>query len=98
MGLASPETEVLLPRVASALARAGAGVVERELSPAVAAVVEAHPIVMNSESGRAMGWELANARGQISEGLRERLEFGLSRSEAEVAEAHATFERAQRTF
>jgi Asp-tRNA(Asn)/Glu-tRNA(Gln) amidotransferase A subunit family amidase len=95
---ALPETEALLPRVASALSRAGASVVDRELSPGVAAVVEAHPIVMNNESGRAMGWELANAREQISEGLRERLEFGLSRSEAEVAEGHAVFERAQREF
>ena len=31
--------------------------------------------------------------GQISEGLRERLEFGLSRTEAAVAEAHAVFEQ-----
>jgi Asp-tRNA(Asn)/Glu-tRNA(Gln) amidotransferase A subunit family amidase len=53
---------------------------------------------MNNESGRAMGWELANTREQISDGLRERLEFGLSRSEAEVAEGHAVFERAQREF
>lgn len=95
---ALPETEALLTRVASVLARAGASVVERGLSSEVAAVAEAHPIVMNNESGRAMAWELANAREQISEGLRERLEFGLSRSEADVAEAHAVFERAQRAF
>jgi Asp-tRNA(Asn)/Glu-tRNA(Gln) amidotransferase A subunit family amidase len=73
-------------------------VTDRELSPDVAAIAEAHTIVMNNESGRALGWELANAREQISEGLRERLEFGLSRSEAEVLEAHATFEHAQRAF
>lgn len=95
---AAPETEALLPRVASALARAGATVVDRELSPGVAAIAAAHPIVMNNESGRALGWELANAREGISEGLRERLEFGLSQSEAAVAEAHAVFERAQREF
>jgi Asp-tRNA(Asn)/Glu-tRNA(Gln) amidotransferase A subunit family amidase len=95
---AAPETQALLPRVASALARAGATVVDRELSPGVAAIAAAHPIVMNNESGRALGWELANAREGISEGLRERLEFGLSQSEAAVAEAHAVFERAQREF
>jgi Asp-tRNA(Asn)/Glu-tRNA(Gln) amidotransferase A subunit family amidase len=95
---ASPETQTLLGRVASALARAGASVVDRELSPGVAAVEAAHPIVVNSESARALGWELANARDQISEGLRERLEFGLSRTEAEVAEAHAVFASAQRAF
>ena len=72
--------------------------VDRELSPEVAAIAEAHPIVMNNESARALGWELANAREQISEGLRERLEFGLSQSEAAVIEAHAAFDRAQREF
>jgi Asp-tRNA(Asn)/Glu-tRNA(Gln) amidotransferase A subunit family amidase len=96
--LALPETQALLPRVAAALGRAGATVVERELSPGVAAIAEAHPIVMNNESGRALGWELANVREQISEGLRERLDFGLSQTEAAVTEAHAVFDRAQREF
>lgn len=95
---ALPETQALLPRVASALGRAGADVVDRELSPEAAAVVEAHPIVTNSESARALGWELAHAREAISEGLRERLDFGLACTEAEVVEAHAAFERAQRAF
>jgi len=95
---AAPETRALLERVISALGRAGARVVDRELSPEVAAIAEAHTIVMNNESARAMGWELANAREQVSEGLRERLEFGLARSEAEVLGAHATFKRAQRAF
>ncbi len=95
---ALPETQALLPRVASVLARAGATVVDRELSPEVAAVADAHPIVMNNESGRALGWELSNARDQISDGLRERLEFGLSQSEAAVAAAHAAFDLAQRAF
>jgi Asp-tRNA(Asn)/Glu-tRNA(Gln) amidotransferase A subunit family amidase len=92
------ETQALLSHVASALAQAGAQVVDRELSPEVAAIATAHPIVMNNESGRALGWELANAREQISEGLRERLEFGLGQSEAAVAEAYAVFARAQRAF
>ncbi|HET7883062.1 MAG TPA: amidase [Acetobacteraceae bacterium] len=95
---AAPETQALLADVATALSRAGASLVERELSPEAAAIAQAHPIVMNNESGRALGWELANARGQISEGLRERLEFGLSQPEAAVIEAHAAFERAQRAF
>jgi Asp-tRNA(Asn)/Glu-tRNA(Gln) amidotransferase A subunit family amidase len=95
---ALPETNELLTRVASALARAGADVADRELSPECARVVEAHPVVMNSESARALGWELTNAREGISEGLRERLDFGLSRSEAEIVDAHLAFERAQRAF
>ncbi len=95
---ALPETEALLPRVASALACAGATVIDRELSPAVARVAAAHPIVMNSESARALGWELAHAREQISEGLRERLDFGLSQTEGAVFEAKAEFRRAQQEF
>lgn len=95
---ALPETEALLPRVASALARAGATVIDRELSPAVGRVATAHPIVMNSESARALGWELAHAREQISEGLRERLDFGLSQTEGAVFEAEAEFRRAQQEF
>ncbi len=95
---ALPETQALLSRVAAALGRAGASVVDRELSPDVAAIEAAHAIVMNHESGRALGWELANAPEQISDGLRERLEFGLSQTEAAVADAHAVFASAQRAF
>jgi Asp-tRNA(Asn)/Glu-tRNA(Gln) amidotransferase A subunit family amidase len=95
---AGPETHALLERVASALGRAGASVVDRELPPEVAAVADAHTIVMNNESGRAMGWELASAREQLSEGLRERLEFGLACGEAEVLAANAVFVQAQRSF
>jgi Asp-tRNA(Asn)/Glu-tRNA(Gln) amidotransferase A subunit family amidase len=53
---------------------------------------------MNNESARALGWELATACEQISDGLRDRLDFGLSRSEAEVAHAHAVFAQAQAAF
>ena len=44
------------------------------------------------------GLGIGHCARRISEGLRERLEFGLSQSEAAVAEAHAVFERAQREF
>jgi amidase len=54
--LAESETQALLPRVASALARAGATVEARELPEPFAALTTAHPIVMNAESARAMGW------------------------------------------
>ena len=46
-GAALPETQALLPRVAAALARAGATVVDCELSSSTAAIADAHPIVMN---------------------------------------------------
>ncbi len=97
-GSADLETEALLPRIASALARAGAAVSERELPDQYAALVDAHPVVMNSESARALGWELARARDGISPGLLERLDFGLSRSDAQLAEAYAVFARTQQGF
>jgi Asp-tRNA(Asn)/Glu-tRNA(Gln) amidotransferase A subunit family amidase len=96
--LAGPETQALIERVASALSRAGAAVADRELPQGFSELVQAHPIIMNSESGRALGWELANARDGISPGLIERLEFGLRCDAAERAAAHAIFERSQREF
>jgi Asp-tRNA(Asn)/Glu-tRNA(Gln) amidotransferase A subunit family amidase len=95
---ALPETQALLPRIADALARAGAAVTDRELSPEAAALEQAQPVVMNAESGRAMGWALATARAQITEGLRDRLDWGLARSDAELAAAYAAFDAADRGF
>lgn len=96
--LAAPETHALMEQAASRLSSAGAVVTDRALLPAQAALVKAHPVVMNSESGRALGWELANARDGISPGLLERLEWGLGRDEAERAGAHAAFRSGQRAF
>jgi Asp-tRNA(Asn)/Glu-tRNA(Gln) amidotransferase A subunit family amidase len=88
----------LLERVTVALGRAGAAVSLRELPEGIGALTAAHSVVMNNESARALGWELATAREQISEGLRERLEFGLWRSEVEVAQGYAVFAAAQAAF
>ena len=95
---ALPETEALLPRVAEALARAGARVTSCELPDAFAGLMEAHPIVMNNESARALGWELATHPDGISESLHERLAFGLRQSEAAIAQAYAVFARTQAQF
>ena len=97
-GAALPETVALLERVTGVLGRAGATVSQRELPEGIGALTTAHPVVMNNESARALGWELATAREQVSEGLRERLEFGLARSEAEVAQGYAVFAAAQAAF
>lgn len=97
-GSAAPETHALMERTASALSRAGANVADRELPREYSALVQAHPIVMNSESGRALGWELANARGDLSPGLLERLEFGLGRPATERVDAYEIFKRTQRDF
>jgi Asp-tRNA(Asn)/Glu-tRNA(Gln) amidotransferase A subunit family amidase len=96
--VAGPETLPLFEQVGLALGRAGATVCDRELPEAFSALVKAHPIVMNSESGRALGWELVTARDGISPGLRERLEFGLACGEAERMEAHAVFASTQLAF
>ncbi len=95
---AAPETQALLPRIADALARAGATVRDHELPDDYGALAQAHPIVMNSESARALGWELATARDAISPELQERLGFGLAQSDAALAEAYAVFARTQRGF
>jgi Asp-tRNA(Asn)/Glu-tRNA(Gln) amidotransferase A subunit family amidase len=96
--LAAPETQALLPRVAAALARAGAAVETRELPSAFDALITAHPIVMNAESARALGWELATHPDDISEGLRERLTFGLNQTEAALTDAYEVFASTQQAF
>lgn len=97
-GSALPETQALLARVTDALARAGAAVTPRELPNSFDALTQAHPIVMNGESARALGWELATHPNGISEGLRERLAFGLSQGEVARADAYAVFDQTQRAF
>jgi Asp-tRNA(Asn)/Glu-tRNA(Gln) amidotransferase A subunit family amidase len=96
--LALAETEALLGRAATALGRAGASVTERELPDEFSRLTEAHKIIMNNESARALGWELATARDRISPELRERLEFGLAQTEPVLADAYAVFDGTQRGF
>ena len=95
---AAPETQALLDRVAGALGRAGASVRDRELPSGFGALAGAHPIAMNSESARALGWELAHRQDQISDGLRERLTFGLTQTPAALDNAYAVFQTTQRAF
>jgi Asp-tRNA(Asn)/Glu-tRNA(Gln) amidotransferase A subunit family amidase len=96
--LAAPETVGVFDRVATALHRAGAVVTDRELPLAVEALATAHPIIMNHESARALGWELTTFPDQISEMLRERLESGLSRTEAEAEAAYRVFAAARQAI
>jgi len=81
--------------VADRLARAGATVTARELPDRVAAVEQAHPLVMNAESAASMGWEMLLARDRLSVGLRERLEWGLSHTGDALDSAHAVFAECQ---
>ncbi|MGH7043507.1 MAG: amidase [Acetobacteraceae bacterium] len=95
---AEPETMALLERAGAAVARAGAALEDRELPAAFAALTEAHPIVMNREAARALGWELTHARARISDGLMERLALGQAQDEAAVAQAYAAFRHSQAAF
>jgi Asp-tRNA(Asn)/Glu-tRNA(Gln) amidotransferase A subunit family amidase len=87
-----------LARVETALARAGASVEARELPATFAALKIAHPIIMNAESARALGWELATHPEGLSEGLRERMAFGLNQTEAALTEAYDVFTSTQHAF
>jgi Asp-tRNA(Asn)/Glu-tRNA(Gln) amidotransferase A subunit family amidase len=95
---ASPETQRLLFGAGERLARAGATVKECELPPSLSALVTAHPLLMNAESARALGWEMTTARDAISVELRERLERGLAQPHAALQEARHVFERSQFAF
>jgi Asp-tRNA(Asn)/Glu-tRNA(Gln) amidotransferase A subunit family amidase len=95
---AAPETQALLARVTDALARAGASVTPRELPPNFNALIDAHPVIMNNESARALGWELTHHSIQISEGLRERLAWGLNQPQPALEDAYAIFASTQRAF
>jgi Asp-tRNA(Asn)/Glu-tRNA(Gln) amidotransferase A subunit family amidase len=95
---AAPETQALLARVTNAIARAGASVTPHELPPNFNALIDAHPVIMNSESARALGWELTHHPDQISEGLRERLAWGLNQPQPALEDAYAIFASTQRAF
>jgi Asp-tRNA(Asn)/Glu-tRNA(Gln) amidotransferase A subunit family amidase len=91
-------TQALLEQVTGVLARAGAAIQARELPPIYAALAEAQPLVMNAESARALGWEMIQHRDQLSETLRERMEWGLAQPPAAVDAARATFASLQAQF
>jgi Asp-tRNA(Asn)/Glu-tRNA(Gln) amidotransferase A subunit family amidase len=95
---ALPETQSLLANVATALARAGAVVSERELPPAFDAFQEAFPRVLNREAAQGLGWELAHQRELISPPLREQLEAGLAVTSTDYLEALETLTRLRQVF
>jgi len=95
---AAPETQALLTRVGDALGRTDATVRPFALPEIFNALLDAHPIVMNSESARALGWELAHHANQLSDGLRERMKFGLSQPQAALENAYAVFRTTQQQF
>ena len=95
---ADAATQALLYDAADRLGQAGATIIDCELPASYAAAAELHPLLMQAESARAMGWEMATARDQLSAGLRERLEWGLSHAPEAVDAARATMSDARRGF
>ncbi len=95
---ALPETVELFGRLRGQLERAGAVVTDRELPPEYDSLEDAHAVVMNAESARALGWEMTHARGQLSPTLRERMEWGLAQPAATLLQAQGTFRRLQDGF
>jgi Asp-tRNA(Asn)/Glu-tRNA(Gln) amidotransferase A subunit family amidase len=95
---AAPETHDLIDQITGNLARRGAQISIVDLPTIYTDLIDAHPVVMNSESARALGWELANHPDQISDGLRERMAFGLTKTESDLHAAYTVFDTAQRAF
>ena len=97
-GAAAAETVALRARAAEVLGRAGAVVEMRELPADFDGFAAAHQVVMNAESAASMGWEMSVHREGISEGLRERLEWGLAQGAGALDAARAMFGRLQLAF
>jgi len=96
--LAAPETRDLLGRVATRLSAAGAHVEDRELPESFAELVAAHPVVMHAESARAIGWELATSRSQLSAALTEKMDWGLAQAPDRLDWAWQVFRTVQAGF
>ena len=95
---AAAETREAIERVAAAAARAGARVEAVEMPPVVVAGYEAHALVMNGESAEALAWEVDQASAQLSEGLRERLDWGRGQGRAALEAGRAAFAAARAAF
>ena len=91
----APETLALMDRAAEACRRAGATVTPLDVPAVMHAAYDAHPLVMNAESAEALAWEMDHARAQLSEGLRERMDWGASQPRAMLEAGRAAFAAAQ---
>ena len=95
---AAPETLALIERVATAAGKAGATVAELRLPSVMDQAMEAHPVVMNTESAQALAWELDHASAQVSPVLRERMDWARSQAPVALDEARLTFAAARAAF
>jgi Asp-tRNA(Asn)/Glu-tRNA(Gln) amidotransferase A subunit family amidase len=95
---AEPPTQALFARLPALLEGAGAIVEDRELPELFKGLEPLHTRIMDAESARSLGWELASHRAQISPLLLERLESGLALPLRALDQARAEFERARIAF
>lgn len=95
---AAPETLALMERAAEACRRAGATVTPVTLPGDLDEAYAAHPYVMNMETAESLGWELAHARPQLSEVLRERMDWARAQPVERLIEGRAAFAAARAAF
>jgi Asp-tRNA(Asn)/Glu-tRNA(Gln) amidotransferase A subunit family amidase len=72
---AAPETLALMERAIAACRKAGAEVVEITLPEVMTEAFDAHEYVTNMESVQSLGWELEAARAQLSDVIKEKLDW-----------------------
>jgi Asp-tRNA(Asn)/Glu-tRNA(Gln) amidotransferase A subunit family amidase len=95
---ADAATRGALESAASRLAAAGADVKEAALPAAAEALFDAQRLIMDFEAARALAWEQAQHREQISATLRKRLEGGWAVSREQYDDARQTAHDARRQF
>ncbi|MDT7953140.1 MAG: amidase [Acetobacteraceae bacterium] len=94
----APETEGVMETAIAAVKRSGAALLDLELPAMFEPLEAAHTVVMNAESARALGWEMTVHRDQLSPPLRERMEWGLARSAAELEDSRIVMRELQLAF
>jgi len=87
---AEPAAQAALEKAAARLAATGAGLKDATMPPAVEALFDAQGTVMNFEAARALAWERAHHRAEISAALLERLDNGWSITRAQYDAALRT--------
>ncbi|MCU0944580.1 MAG: amidase [Rubritepida sp.] len=95
---AAPETLALMDRAAEAARRAGAELVAMELPALFEDAFARHAHVMHMESREALAWELDHARAQLSEVMRQNMDWAAGEPRAALEAARAAFHAAQDAF
>jgi len=95
---ATDAARVVLDQAVRAAAARGATITRFDLPRACIDAFERHATVMNAESADALAWERDHAAALLSSGLRERMDWGATRSRDEVDAGRASFAAARAAF